>query len=236
MSNFGCQTCQINFLQPKLKTSISKFYKRTMEKTQKFGTPAVFFTAVSTILGAILFLRFGYAVGTVGLWGTFLLIIIGHMVTIPTALAISELATNKRVEGGGEYFIISRSFGLNIGATLGLALYLSQTISVAFYIIAFTEAFSSVFDYVSTAWGIHLARQIISIPAMLLLSSKKVPTWDLRHYISLSPFYLFHYSCFLSATLSTVPQPMQISFQMHPSPIPAVYLWFLPSYSQLLQE
>ena len=99
---------------------------------KRFGTTAVFFTAISTILGAILFLRFGFAVGTLGFWGALLLIILGHSLTIPTALALSELATNKRVEGGGEYFIISRSFGLNIGATIGIALYLSQAISVAF--------------------------------------------------------------------------------------------------------
>jgi len=91
----------------------------------KFGTAPVFFTAISTILGAILFLRFGYAVGTLGFWGVFMIIILGHSLTIPTALALSEIATNKRVEGGGEYFIISRSFGLNIGATIGIALYLS---------------------------------------------------------------------------------------------------------------
>ena len=33
---------------------------------KNFGTAPVFFTAISTILGAILFLRFGYAVGTLG--------------------------------------------------------------------------------------------------------------------------------------------------------------------------
>jgi len=32
-------------------------------KANNFGTAPVFFTAISTILGAILFLRFGYAVG-----------------------------------------------------------------------------------------------------------------------------------------------------------------------------
>ena len=32
--------------------------------------------------------------------------------------------------------MISRSFGLNIGAAIGIALYLSQAISVSFYIIA----------------------------------------------------------------------------------------------------
>ncbi|HOE81731.1 MAG TPA: hypothetical protein PK329_02000 [Myxococcota bacterium] len=141
-----------------------------MSDAKKFGTPAVYLTALSTIVGAIVFLRFGFAVGSVGLWGTFILILIGHMVTIPTALAISELATNKRVEGGGEYFIISRSFGLNIGATLGILLYLSQTISVAFYIVAFTEAFDFLFKYVNANFGIMLPRQAISIPAILLLS------------------------------------------------------------------
>jgi amino acid transporter len=100
-------------------------------------------------------------VGTVGV------ILLGHMVTIPTALAISELATNQRVEGGGEYFIISRSFGLNIGATIGIALYFSQAISVAFYIIAFTEAFSPLLDQLDLPdeW----ARRIVSVPSMLIL-------------------------------------------------------------------
>ncbi|MBL7137803.1 MAG: amino acid permease [Bacteroidales bacterium] len=139
-------------------------------KGNGFGTAPVFFTAIATILGAILFLRFGFAVGTLGFWGVILIIILGHLVTIPTALAISELATNKRVEGGGEYFIISRSFGLNIGATIGFALFLSQAISIAFYVIAFTEAFEPLFDWVHTKYDILLPRQVISVPVMLLLS------------------------------------------------------------------
>lgn len=141
-----------------------------MDNKKGFGTAPVFFTAISTILGAILFLRFGYGVGTLGFWGIVLIIIVGHLVTIPTALAISELATNKRVEGGGEYFIISRSFGLNIGTTIGFSLYLSQAISVAFYVIAFTESFSALFDFAAANWGFSLPRQAVSIPAMAILS------------------------------------------------------------------
>ena len=141
-----------------------------MNDKQKFGTAPVFFTAISTILGAVLFLRFGYAIGVNGFWGVLLLIILGHAVTIPTALALSEIATNKRVEGGGEYFVISRSFGLNIGSTIGITLYLSQAISIAFYIIAFTEAFSFVFDFFKESIGFELPRQAISIPSMLILS------------------------------------------------------------------
>ena len=144
--------------------------KDTQGKKKGFGTAPVFFTAISTILGAILFLRFGFAVGTLGFAGVLGIILIGHIVTIPTALAISELATNQRVEGGGEYFIISRSFGLNIGATIGIALYFSQAISVAFYVIAFTEAFEPFFNFVKESFNFDLPRQAISLPAMILLS------------------------------------------------------------------
>jgi amino acid transporter len=141
-----------------------------MEISKKFGTAPVFFTTISTILGAILFLRFGFAVGTLGFWGVILIILLGHMVTIPTALAISELATNKRVQGGGEYFIISRSFGLNIGSTIGITLFLSKAISVAFYIIAFAESFEFLFNWVLKEYNIILPRQVISFPATALLS------------------------------------------------------------------
>lgn len=134
-----------------------------------FGTAPVFFTAIATILGAILFLRFDFAVGMLGFPGTLLIVLVGHMVTIPTALAISELATNQRVEGGGEYFIISRSFGLNIGATIGIALYLSQAISVAFYIIAFTEAFNPIFAWLQENF-IPVPKQVLGVLTLGLLA------------------------------------------------------------------
>ncbi len=137
---------------------------------KSFGTAPVYFTAIATILGAILFLRFGFAVGTLGFWGVIGVVLLGHLVTIPTALAISEIATNKRVEGGGEYCIISRSFGLNIGATIGFALFISQAISVAFYIIAFTEAFESLFNWFLTRFEVVLPRQVLSVPAMVGLA------------------------------------------------------------------
>ncbi len=135
-----------------------------------FGTAPVFLTAISTILGAVMFLRFGFAVGSVGFWGTITIIIIGHMVTIPTAMALAEIATNQKVEGGGEYFIISRSFGLNIGAAIGITLYFSQAISIAFYIIAFAEAFEVIKPFLSDQFGIIITdNRIFSLPAIALL-------------------------------------------------------------------
>lgn len=136
-----------------------------------FGTLPVFLTAISTILGAILFLRFGWAVGEVGLLGVIAIVVISHMVTIPTALAVAEIATNQRVLGGGAYYIISRSFGFNIGGAIGLALYASQAVSVAFYIIAFGEAFEPLLHYMSSHWGVtFVSKKAIAIGTMTILS------------------------------------------------------------------
>ncbi|MGM5471303.1 hypothetical protein ACS386_13580 [Flavobacteriaceae bacterium LMO-SS05] len=135
-----------------------------------FGTLPVFLTAISTILGAVMFLRFGFAVGSVGFTGALLIIFIGHIVTISTAMALAEIATNQKVEGGGEYFIISRSFGVNIGAAIGITLYLSQAISVAFYVIAFGEAFDAIKPWVESQFGYVLYdNRLFTIPALLLL-------------------------------------------------------------------
>jgi solute carrier family 12 sodium/potassium/chloride transporter 2 len=144
---------------------------QTHRTTATFGTLPVFMTAISTILGAILFLRFGYAVGHQGFIGTLGIIFLGHMVTIPTAMAVAEIATNQKVQGGGAYYIISRSFGLNIGAAIGIALYLSQAISVAFYVIAFSEAFDPLIRFFHYEIGAPLIdKRWIGIFSMSILS------------------------------------------------------------------
>jgi solute carrier family 12 sodium/potassium/chloride transporter 2 len=140
-------------------------------KGHGFGTSPVFLASVSTILGAVMFLRFGYAVGHAGLLGSLLIILLGHMVTVPTALAIAEIATNRRVEGGGEYFIISRSFGTTIGGAIGISLFMSQAISVAFYIIAFAEAFTPLSAWAEARWGMGWDPRFISLPAVFGLAA-----------------------------------------------------------------
>jgi len=148
-----------------------------LKQKANFGTAPVFMTAISTILGAILYLRFGYAVAHTGFIGAIAIIIIGHLVTIPTALAVAEIATNRKVQGGGAYYIISRSFGLNIGAAIGIALFLSQAISVAFYVIAFAEAFIPFSEFLIESYPFLadystflLDKQLIGIIMMIFLS------------------------------------------------------------------
>ncbi len=83
-----------------------------------------------------------------------MIILLGRMVTVPTALAVSEIATNRRVAGGGTYLIISRSFGTSIGGAIGISLYFSQAISAAFDMVAFTEAFHPAYEWLESNCGI----------------------------------------------------------------------------------
>jgi amino acid transporter len=107
----------------------------------RFGTFAGVFTPnVLTILGIILFLRTGWVVGQAGLIGALIIVLIANSITFLTGLSLSAIATSMNVRAGGNYYLISRTLGLEIGGAIGIPFYFSQAISIAFYIIGFTEA------------------------------------------------------------------------------------------------
>lgn len=106
-----------------------------------FGTfQGVFTPSILTIIGVVMYLRFGWMLGNVGLPASLLIVTIGSAITFLTGLSISALATNMRMKGGGAYFILSRSLGLEAGAALGIPLALSQAVGVSFYVVGFSEA------------------------------------------------------------------------------------------------
>lgn len=112
----------------------------------KFGTfGGVFTPSTLTILGVIMFLRFGQVVGQSGIFDALIIVACAKLITTLTALSISAVATNTRVKGGGAYFLISRSLGVEFGGAIGVVFFLAQAISVAMYVIGFTEAFLNTF-------------------------------------------------------------------------------------------
>src|SRR5690606_17090658 len=81
-----------------------------------FGTfGGVFTPCVLTILGVIMFLRFGQVVGEAGILRALLIVVLAKAITTCTALSLSAIATNTKVQGGGAYFLISRSLGVETG-------------------------------------------------------------------------------------------------------------------------
>ncbi|MBU1911944.1 MAG: Na-K-Cl cotransporter [Candidatus Omnitrophica bacterium] len=115
-------------------------------ETKRFGTfEGVFTPTVLSILGVVMYLRLGWAVGQVGLAGALAIIVISNLITLCTGLSVASITTNIRIGTGGAYSIISKSLGLEVGGAIGIPLYLSQAISVAFYIAGFTECWVFVF-------------------------------------------------------------------------------------------
>ena len=104
----------------------------------------VYTPTILTILGVIMYLRFGWVTGHLGLTQTIFVVIIANAITLVTTLSFSSMATNMRVGGGGAYFIISRSLGLGIGAAIGIPLFLSQAVSVTLYSYGLAESFEIV--------------------------------------------------------------------------------------------
>ncbi len=105
----------------------------------------VFTPTVLTILGAIMYLRTGWVVGNAGLLGALAIILLAHVITVTTGLAVSSVVTNTRVGAGGAFAIIAQSLGLEVGGSVGIPLFLAQGISIALYVLAFSEAWLRIF-------------------------------------------------------------------------------------------
>ena len=108
---------------------------------RRLGTfGGVFTPSLLTILGVIMYLRTGWVVGHAGVLGALGIVLLAHFISFTTGLSVASLATNRTVGKGGAYFMISRSLGPPSGAAIGIPLFLSQALSVALYIVGFTEA------------------------------------------------------------------------------------------------
>jgi len=119
---------------------------------KKFGTfVGVFLPSILTVLGLIMYLRFGWVVGNLGLPLTILTVIIANLITFITGLSAAAIATNIKVGVGGVYYLISRSLGLETGGAIGIAFYISRTLSITFYSFGLAE--SMLLFWPAELWG-----------------------------------------------------------------------------------
>lgn len=120
---------------------LSRDKKRSRQPNGGLGTfLGVYTPTILTILGVIMYLRFGWVLGQVGLLKTLLIVLLANAITLAASLSLSAIATNARVGVGGAYFIISRGLGIEIGGAIGLPLFLSQALSVTLYAYGLAES------------------------------------------------------------------------------------------------
>lgn len=130
-----------------------------------------------TIVGVIVYLRLGWMVGHIGLTGALSVITLGIGIAFLTVLSISAIATNMRVGGGGAYFIISRALGLEAGAAIGLPLFISQVIGIAFYLAGFAEtiqAYHSLPSWVVSTITLIILYAIVNVSTSLAMRMQAI--------------------------------------------------------------
>ncbi len=140
-----------------------------MARAKKFGAfGGVFTPSILTLLGVIMYLRLPWIVGQAGLLATLGIIFVAHVISGSTGLSVASIATDKKVETGGTYYIISRSLGLPIGGTLGWALFVGLSFSVSLYLIGFAEVFLEYFGFAVNITTIRIAGSIILLLVTIL--------------------------------------------------------------------
>ncbi len=146
------------------------------QEKQGFGAfGGVFTPSILTILGVIMYLRFGEVVGEAGLGQAIAIVIVAHLITIATGFSISAIATNRTVRAGGAYYIISRSLGAPAGAAIGVPLFLAQALSITFYIVGFTESLMPALP----GWWATVPEYIYSSITLWLLAFITIKSADL---------------------------------------------------------
>lgn len=106
----------------------------------------VFMPCIMSIYNVLMYLRFPWMVGTVGLSVTMLLFLIGFAIAIATTLSMSAICANGEVGGGGVYFILSRTLGPTMGGAVGFLTYLGAAISGNLSVLGMLDPIFSYFD------------------------------------------------------------------------------------------
>jgi len=140
----------------------------TASKTIYNGFSAVFLPTFLTLLSVGFFLRIGLIVGSIGYFYTSVIIFLAVLVTSITALSMSSTVSNLKIETGSVFFLLSRSFGVEVGSAISLPLFLAQALSTSFYALGFAEGLHLFFPFFSLQ---TIALAVLAATTLLVLFS-----------------------------------------------------------------
>ncbi|SMN22566.1 similar to Saccharomyces cerevisiae YBR235W VHC1 Putative ion transporter, similar to mammalian electroneutral Na(+)-(K+)-C1-cotransporter family [Maudiozyma saulgeensis] len=119
---------------------ISSRYDPNNPNKNKLGTyDGVFVPTALNVLSILMFLRFGFILGQLGIICTIGLLLLSYLINLLTTLSISAISTNGTVRGGGAYYMISRCLGPEFGGSIGLVFFLGQVFNSGMNAIGIVE-------------------------------------------------------------------------------------------------
>ncbi len=186
----------------------------------------VYTPSILTILGVIMYLRFGWVVGNVGLVGALVIVTLANSITFLTALSICTIATDNVVRTGGAYYMISRSLGIETGGAVGIPLYFAQALSVALYTLGFAESVVNVFPQLSQT---YVALAVTVGVAVLALTSASLAIR--AQYIIMAAIVLSLVSFALGPSVEPVQAELWISDR---TPFWSVFAVFFPAVTGIM--
>lgn len=106
----------------------------------------VFLPIFVSLISMTYWTRIGKLVGDCGIFYSILILWIAAAVSLILMTSLAALSTNGEMDGGGIYFIISRTIGPEIGRSLNLFLDISTCLSAASVVISFAETIVSMYQ------------------------------------------------------------------------------------------
>ncbi|ODV79332.1 uncharacterized protein CANTADRAFT_26292 [Suhomyces tanzawaensis NRRL Y-17324] len=196
------------------------------DPSAKLGTfEGVFLPTALNVLSILMFLRFGFIIGQMGILGTFFLLVLSYAINILTTMSISAISTNGTVKGGGAYYMISRSLGPEFGGAIGIIFFIGQILNSSLNVVGFIEPLLVNFglndgEVVSLLpmgywWDFLYSSTLLAICTGVALVGSKL--------VSKTAFFLF-----IVLTLSTISIPISTLFvgPFYPLPYPHNDLWY----------
>ncbi|KAM9313079.1 solute carrier family 12 member 9 [Gastrophryne carolinensis] len=118
----------------------------TAPPTRKLST--FFGVVVPTVLSMfsiVVFMRIGFVVGHAGLLQSLLMLFVAYAIIWLTVQSVCAISTNGAVQGGGAYFMISRTLGPEFGGSIGLMFYLANVCACGVYVLGLVEGVLDIF-------------------------------------------------------------------------------------------
>lgn len=199
-----------------------------MLKGKKFGTfEGVFTPSILTILGVIMYMRLGWVVGNAGLFGAIIVIILAHVIAVTTGLSVSSVATDKKIGAGGIYYVLSRSMGIPIGGSIGIAIYVGTALSISLYLIGFAESFNAYFGFGTAINDIRLTGTLalVGLTALALISTSVALK---SQFIILTAIIISLIAVFFG-TSNFEPETVQLLAPENAVPLEVVFAIFFPA-------